>query len=65
MVSGCDAQFSADAAQEAADGWLTAPWGESTNWSEVATEIRRRVGKAVTPDGDPEEVLESIAKVAR
>lgn len=36
-----------------------------TNWSEVATEIRRRIGKAVTPDGDPEEVLESIAKVAR
>ncbi|MFF9772227.1 ABC transporter substrate-binding protein [Streptomyces sp. NPDC013978] len=36
-----------------------------TNWSEVATEIRRRIGKAVTPNGDPEEVLESIAKVAR
>lgn len=36
-----------------------------TNWSEVATEIRRRIGKAVSPDGDPEEVLESIAKVAR
>ncbi|MEV6378904.1 extracellular solute-binding protein [Streptomyces sp. NPDC051773] len=36
-----------------------------TNWSEVATEIRRRIGKAVTPDGNPREVLESIAKTAR
>ncbi|MEE1766500.1 ABC transporter substrate-binding protein [Streptomyces sp. SP18BB07] len=36
-----------------------------TNWSEVAAEIRRRIGKAVTPDGNPREVLESIAKVAR
>lgn len=36
-----------------------------TNWSEVATEIRRRIGKAVTPDGNPQEVLESIAKTAR
>ncbi|MDX3641817.1 ABC transporter substrate-binding protein [Streptomyces sp. MB09-02B] len=36
-----------------------------TNWSEVATEIRRRIGKAVTPDGKPREVLESIAKAAR
>ncbi|MCC9704482.1 extracellular solute-binding protein [Streptomyces sp. MNU76] len=36
-----------------------------TNWSEVATEIRRRIGKAVTPDGNPQEVLESIANAAR
>ncbi|WNZ11814.1 extracellular solute-binding protein [Streptomyces sp. 11x1] len=36
-----------------------------TNWSEVVTEIRRRIGKAVTPDGNPQEVLESIAKTAR
>ncbi|ULR50383.1 ABC transporter substrate-binding protein [Streptomyces deccanensis] len=36
-----------------------------TNWSKVATEIRRRIGKAVSPDGNPREVLESIARVAR
>ncbi|MFF7387544.1 ABC transporter substrate-binding protein [Streptomyces scabiei] len=36
-----------------------------TNWSEVATEIRRRIGKAVTPGGNPREALESIAQTAR
>ncbi|WP_215455228.1 ABC transporter substrate-binding protein [Streptomyces sp. ATCC 21386] len=36
-----------------------------TNWSEVATEIRRRIGKAVAPGGNPREALESIAQTAR
>ncbi|EKX67382.1 ABC transporter substrate-binding protein [Streptomyces ipomoeae] len=33
-----------------------------TNWSEVATAIRRRIGQAVAPDGNPRTVLESIAE---
>ncbi|KPI03179.1 hypothetical protein OK074_0480 [Actinobacteria bacterium OK074] len=36
-----------------------------TNWSEVATAIRRRIGAAVAPGGDPRTVLESIEKTAR
>jgi multiple sugar transport system substrate-binding protein len=36
-----------------------------TNWSEVAATIRKRIGKAVTPEGNPREVLESIARVAK
>lgn len=36
-----------------------------TDWSEVATAIRARIGKAVTPNGNPRAVLESIAKAAK
>jgi multiple sugar transport system substrate-binding protein len=36
-----------------------------TNWSAVAATIRKRIGKAVAPDGSPREVLESIAKVTK
>ncbi|WP_455568213.1 extracellular solute-binding protein [Streptomyces griseiscabiei] len=36
-----------------------------TNWSEVGAAIRKRIGSAVTPEGNPREVLESIAKVAK
>lgn len=36
-----------------------------TNWSEVAATIRKRIGKAVAPDGSPREVLESIARATK
>ncbi|UUU34192.1 extracellular solute-binding protein [Streptomyces sp. CA-210063] len=36
-----------------------------TNWSEVATAIREQIGGAVTPDGNPKAVLESIARVTK
>ena len=39
------------------------PVGE-TDWSEVAAAIRKRVGGAVAPNGNPRKVLESIADVA-
>ncbi|WP_200307619.1 ABC transporter substrate-binding protein [Streptomyces adelaidensis] len=35
-----------------------------TNWSEVATTIRKQIGKAVAPGGNPETVLDSIAAVS-
>ncbi|MGJ5828364.1 ABC transporter substrate-binding protein [Streptomyces ossamyceticus] len=39
------------------------PVGE-TDWSEVAAAIRKRIGGAVAPNGNPRKVLESIADVA-
>jgi len=33
-----------------------------TNWAQVSASVRKRIGKAVAPGGDPEAVLESIAK---
>ncbi|UUU21812.1 ABC transporter substrate-binding protein [Streptomyces sp. DSM 40750] len=36
-----------------------------TNWSEVAAAIRERIGGAVTPDGNPKAVLESIARATK
>lgn len=36
-----------------------------TNWSEVAAAIRERIGRAVTPEGNPRTVLESIAGVTK
>lgn len=36
-----------------------------TNWSEVAAAIRKQIGRAVTPEGNPREVLESIARAAK
>ncbi|MGW0709909.1 ABC transporter substrate-binding protein [Streptomyces sp. NPDC002643] len=36
-----------------------------TNWAEVALTIRERIGTAVTPDGNPQKVLESIARVTK
>lgn len=36
-----------------------------TNWSEVAAAVRERIGGAVTPEGNPRKVLESIARVTK
>ncbi|MGW0827215.1 extracellular solute-binding protein [Streptomyces sp. NPDC002845] len=36
-----------------------------TNWSKVAAAVRARIGEAVTPKGDPEAVLASIAEAAK
>ncbi|BBC36723.1 hypothetical protein SGFS_080170 [Streptomyces graminofaciens] len=36
-----------------------------TNWSEVAAAIRKQIGKAVAPNGNPKTVLESIAQATQ
>ncbi|GAA4913448.1 extracellular solute-binding protein [Streptomyces coeruleoprunus] len=40
------------------------PVGE-TSWAKVSESVKRNIGKAVEPDGDPREVLEQIAGDAR
>ncbi|MET9804520.1 extracellular solute-binding protein [Streptomyces sp. NPDC006368] len=40
------------------------PVGE-TSWAKVSESVKKNIGRAVAPDGDPEAVLERIAKDAR